>query len=213
MPDRPESQIPSVSEPGFWKQAYDNGQDRWELGRAAPPLVRSVAELVGREKIERAIVLGCGRGHEARLLRRSGVEQVTAVDFVSTAIEQARMTDGDDGINATIDWRVQDVFDLSRSDRAGFDLVLEHTCFCAIDPARRSEWFDMVAAILRSGGVLLALFYAHGREGGPPFTTNRIEIEQAVLARTDFALESIEVPGDSIEKRAGQELLVRVRRR
>src|SRR6476661_8739482 len=33
-----------------------------------------------------------------------------------------------------------DLFELDMRWRGAFDLVVEHTCFCAIDPARRAEY-------------------------------------------------------------------------
>ena len=70
--------------------------------------------------------------------------------------------------DAPIEWRLQDLFTLPHTDSGHYDLVLEHTCFCAIDPARRAEWAEVAARILRPQGRLLALFYTHDRPGGPP---------------------------------------------
>jgi thiopurine S-methyltransferase len=47
--------------------------------------------------------------------------------------------------------------------------VVEHTCFCAIDPSRRSDYLAAVTRLLAPGGWLLGLFWCHTLPGGPPF--------------------------------------------
>jgi hypothetical protein len=110
-----------------------------------------------------------------------------------------------------VEWRLQDVFTLGETDAGRFELAIEHTCFCAIDPSRRGAWAASVYGALRPGGMLLGVFYAHGRPGGPPFTTGRDELPR-VLGGVGFSIEQIEIPADSIERRAGLELLVRARK-
>ena len=56
--------------------------------------------------------------------------------------------------------------------------MLEHTCFCAIDPARRPAYLDAVVRLLAPGGWLLALFWCHDRPGGPPWGSEAAELVQ-----------------------------------
>ncbi len=186
------------SDAAFWDHIYQEDAGGWELGRAAPPLVDyfTAAPPVGL----RALVLGCGRGHEARLLAGLGA-RVTAIDLAPTAIAAARaLTDP----AAAIDWQVRDLFAPS-PDR--FDLIVEHCCFCAIDPARRDEYVDRVAADLAPGGALVGLFYAHGRPGGPPFRVDEAELRSRFGRR--FTIAALAVAAGSVLGRHGQELLAR----
>lgn len=192
------------SEASFWSHLYRSGDDRWELGRAAPPIVRWLDAHPPRGK--RALVVGCGRGHEARLLARAGAE-VVAIDFAADAIEAARELALRDG--SRVDFRVRDLFALA-ADPERYDLLVEHTCFCAIDPARRDEYITVAAEVLVPGGELLGLFYAHGRPGGPPYTVDRAELVARFGRR--FALVADEVPSDSAAQRQGQEILAQFRR-
>jgi thiopurine S-methyltransferase len=155
-----------VDDAAFWEGLYRSGQDGWELGAPSPPLVRAVGALGPEVLRGAAVVLGCGRGHEARLLAGAGFARVVAVDFARPAIEEARaLTPPGSPAARAIEWRLADVFSLGATDAGAFDLALEHTCFCAIDPARRPEWAATVARVLRPGGTLVAAFYAHGRPG------------------------------------------------
>jgi SAM-dependent methyltransferase len=192
------------SDPNFWDSIFREGSGGWELGRPTPPLEAWFLEHSPKDL--RALVVGCGRGHEARLLARLGA-RVTAIDFAPTAIAEARAAT-DPAL--AVDYRQRDLFTLAGGPPE-FDLVVEHTCFCAIDPARRDEYVDCVADVLRPGGALVGLFYAHGRPGGPPFTTSRDEL----LARFGrrFDVVRLEVATDSILVRHRQELLGELRRR
>jgi SAM-dependent methyltransferase len=195
----------SPSDPRFWREHYARSRQGWELGRAAPPLERWFDEDSPRGR--RTLVLGCGRGHEARLLAARGAT-VTAVDFVGEALAEARQLAAAEGL--AIDFRERDLFDLPR-DPERYDLVVEHCCYCAIDPARRADYVEVVANLLIDGGELVALFWAHGRPGGPPFSVDGEEIERLFTRR--FVLTEMTVPADSVERRRGQELLAIFRRR
>ena len=193
------------SQAAFWDHLYRPDVDAgWELGRAAPPLVDYFTAHPPRG--QRVLVLGCGRGHEARLLAGLGAT-VTAIDLAPAAIAAA--------IAATppelgIDFRVGDLFELSR-DPARHDLIAEHTCFCAIEPARRDEYVEQVAAALVPGGALVGLFYAHGRPGGPPFTVDEGELRARFGGR--FTIDVLTPAVGSVLAREGQELLGRFIRR
>lgn len=204
-----------VGDPAFWERCYEEHRDGWELGQPAPPLVRALRPGKGGapwvETAGRALVLGCGRGHEARLLVEVGFREVVAVDFAPRAISEARRFTPP-SLAPHIEWRCEDLFTVPARDPASFDLVVEHTSFCAIDPARRAEWLAVVRRVLRPGASLLALFYAHGRPGGPPFGTTREEVER--LAReAHLVVEKVEVPADSVSHRRDAELLMLARTR
>lgn len=186
------------SDPAFWDHLYRDDSGGWELGRPTPPLAHRLAAdpPVGR----RALVVGCGRGHEARLLAELGAH-VTAVDLAPAAIESARAATP---AHLTIDYRVADLFELPRlPDR--FDFILEHCCYCAIEPRRRPEYIDAVADLLHPGGHLLGLFYAHGRPGGPPFTVSAEQLRDTFSRR--FTLDDLSIADNSVLLRLGEELL------
>jgi cyclopropane fatty-acyl-phospholipid synthase-like methyltransferase len=172
----------------------------------APPIRRVFSTMTGEGK--RGVVLGSGRGHEARAAE-CGYD-VVAVDFAPQATSEARRLTSPELANH-ITWRAQDLFTLAETDPGAFDLVVEHTSFCAIGPSRRREWVRVAHATLRPGGELLGLFFAHPRFGGPPYGATHGDV-LAMLTEGGFAIEHHEVPTDSIERRRSEELLVRARR-
>ena len=186
-----------------WEALYQRGFTGWELSRPAPPLASYFES--SPPKGSRALVVGCGRGNEARLLAGLGA-RVTAIDIAPTAIEQAKAI----ASPVPIDYREADVFQL-RGRPPAFDLVVEHTCFCAINPARRDDFVAALADALVPGGALVGLFFAHGREGGPPFAVTEEEL-RARFSKA-FEIEHLAVATDSVITRRGDELLARFVRR
>jgi methyl halide transferase len=206
----------SPSDPQYWRNAYAEASQGWEIGRAAPPLARWFAahSPAGR----RALVVGCGRGHEARMLAAGGAD-VVAIDFAPEAIAEAeaiaeheRQTGALTAeARARLEFRLRDLFAL-RADPERYQLIVEHCCFCAIDPARRSEYVDVMADVLVDGGELVALLRTRcTKPTGPPFAVAAEEM--ARLFERRFVLTHTSVPEDSIDARRGTELFAHLTRR
>jgi len=193
----------TVNEPAFWEGLYDRGGDRWELGGPTPPLE---AYLRRSPPPRGAIaVLGCGRGHDARLFARLGY-RVWGFDFSARAIREARALAERERLAIVFEQR--DLFDLGRDYARFFDGVWEYTSFCAIDPRRREEYVRLVREILKPEGWLLACFFPVGEgPGGPPFPATRAEIRRLFLPAFAFVEEY--VPAESAEGRQGVEWMVR----
>jgi hydroxymethylpyrimidine kinase/phosphomethylpyrimidine kinase len=161
-----------MSNPAEWDRRYREGSDGWELGRPAPPLAEFLkCDPLAPRPPGRVLVPGCGRGHEARLLACLGFETV-GLDISGEALALARHLHGDDP--PRLRWLQLDLLDADALADAGLGPgslagVVEHTCFCAIDPALRPAYLEAVSHLLAPGGWLLALFWCHGRPGGPPY--------------------------------------------
>jgi SAM-dependent methyltransferase len=153
-------------------------------------------------------VPGCGRGHDARLLAQRGYHAV-GFDFAEAAITEARALAATEGSAARFERR--DVFTLAADFAGAFDAVWEYTCFCAIDPARRAEYVEVMRAILKPGGTFLGCFYPL-REGGdgPPFPVALAEVER--LLAPGFRVQESRAPAASVERRRGLEWLLRATR-
>lgn len=203
MPDPP-----GLTEAELWEHKYHHRGDGWELMRPAPPLLRYLDQVgVPGGAGQRALVPGCGRGHEARLLAERDT-QVVAIDVAPAAVQAAQALAA--GLKDRIDVRLQDLFTLE-GDPGGYDLWLEHCCFCAIPRDRRAEYVRVAHRLLRPDGLLLGLFWCHPYPGGPPFGATRAEVVDLFGASFDVVHE--EVPADSILSRAQQELMLLLRRR
>lgn len=201
---------PDPNTPEYWDNVYredaPNGAPRWDIGGPAPPIVRMLAGgLCPVEPPASVLVPGCGTGHEAAHLAALG-HNVVGVDWAESGVAAAR--------DRLAPWphaavEQADFFSLpERADFAGgFDLVVEHTFFVAIDPSRRTEYAAVVEACLRRReGWYLGLFYNHRRPGGPPWDADADAV-RAAFARPGWQLVHWEMPEDSTPHRQGKEWL------
>ena len=196
----------SVNSPSIWDEIYQDGRAGWDLGRPAPVFQRLLE--ARRFKPGRLLVICAGRGHDARLFARHGFE-VTAIDFSGEAVKAMR---GLADPEALVEIHQADLFDLPASWEAGFDYVLEYTCFCAIDPQRREDYAERVARLLKPGGVLIALaFPVSSHSGGPPFAVSPADYVRRFRSR-GFTLIHRETPPDSVPQRRDEEELVILRK-
>jgi SAM-dependent methyltransferase len=191
----------------FWDALYKEGRDGWDLGEPAPSFV-DLLVAPGAPAPGKLITLGCGRGYDAILFARHGFE-VTAVDFAPTAIRDARRAAEQAGVS--VDFVQHDLFALDESYNGRFDYVLEHTCFAAINPRRRDEYVQLVRRLLKPSGLYIALFFSHGKPGGPPHSTDAEEVRR--LFGPYFTIEKLGSPARSVERRQGQEIFALMRPR
>src|SRR5262245_35746771 len=192
-----------VNSPDKWEADYQRGTDGWDLGGPTPVFKRLASSK--RFKPGRMIVLGAGRGHDAREFSHHGFD-VTAVDFSPYAAEQMRRLADP---NAPIAILQHDIFTLPHHLDNSFDYLLEYTCFCAIDPKRRGEYADLVQRLLKPNGIYIDLaFPLDNRKGGPPYAVTESEILDLFESRS-FRLISREKPADSVKpRRQAEELLI-----
>ena len=122
-----------VNSPRKWDANYEHNTAGWDLGGPTPVFKRLL--LSQQLPPGRMIVLGAGRGHDAREFARHGF-QVTAVDFSSEAIREMQRLASPE---APVEILQDDIFALPDRLDHSFDYVLEYTCFCAIAPKRRAE--------------------------------------------------------------------------
>ncbi len=196
------SSAQEIEKSDYWNDLYsaaDEGKPGWDMQQPTPPIFNFLPKL--KLPKSRVLVLGCGTGHDANLFAEKGHE-VTAVDFSEKALVKAKSQFPD----AKIRWEHKDVFQLPRTWDENFDLVFEHTCFCAIRPERRSDLIQVWRRLLHSQGFLLALFFANTQLQGPPFGSTEWEIRQRLKNKWKslFWLRS----KDSHPRRLGRELLI-----
>lgn len=171
-----------------WAERYATGDTPWDLGGPHPELARRLAagELDPRRSVaRRALVAGCGRGYDALALARAGW-QVTAIDGVADLepllAPQLRALGGT--------FLVADA--LAYTPEQPFDLVFDHTFFCAIDVAQRAAHGALTRRALRVGGLCAALVFPVGKphaEGGPPFGFDARDFSRALGADFELLLD------------------------
>lgn len=187
----------------YWESRWQTGQTGWDLRDASPPLCAYCLQIpAGRRDLD-VLIPGCGNGHEALFLLRQGFSRLTLLDIAPTAVEalQKRLDD-----EAPAGWRQRlrlvcgDFF----AHAGRYDLILEQTFFCALDPALRAQYALKMKELLYPGGRLAGVLFDREFEGGPPFGGSRAEYE-ALFGRY-FKVVTLAPCYNSAEPRRGTEV-------
>lgn len=196
---------PDVKASTYWDQRYINAEDGWELNEAAP----AFKDMVPRLKLQksRVLVLGCGSGNDAALFAEDG-HIVTAVDFSQEALDRAQKKYAH---YENIKWIKADAFSLPKEFLNAFDILVEHTLYCAIDPSKRQDLVQAWRKCLVDKGFLLGIFYVMDQKNPPPYGGLEWEIRERL--KKDFHFVFWGRLKNSIPRRLGQELLVYAHRK
>lgn len=189
----------------IWNNRYLIGDTPWSLNHPAPALVDGLAQL--KIPKQRVLVLGCGTGTDASYLAQLG-HLVTAVDISAKAIQIARENHSR---VKNLQFLQADIFHLPSSFHHSFDLVFEHTCYCAIPPSQRDSLVKIWKQALVNDGHLFGIFFTMDRRQTPPFGGSEWEIRQRLKGQFDFLYWTRW--RKSVPDRQGAELLVYARRR
>ena len=151
-----------------WSIRYALGRPAWDLGGPHPELVARLAEdpSLGVEGGRgRALVPGSGLGHDAEALAKAGWA-VTAVDFAS---ELEPLVEGRFG---PLGCRFVATDALTFEDDDPYDLLFDHTFFCAIHPEDRPAFGELAGRLVVSGGRVCSIVFPAEKpleSGGPPW--------------------------------------------
>ncbi|MCY7349854.1 MAG: TPMT family class I SAM-dependent methyltransferase [Cytophagaceae bacterium] len=183
----------------YWESRYQEGQTGWDLGAGSPPLKAYADQLTDRTL--RILIPGCGLGYEAAYLVENGFSDVTVVDLAPSALARLRQQVGE---TAALNLVQGDFF----AHEGQYDLVLEQTFFCAIDPALRPDYARHVHELLKPDGKLVGvLFDVNFEKPGPPFSGSAGEYRR--VFEPGFHLEVLETATNSVKPRAGRELFIK----
>jgi methyl halide transferase len=194
--------------PDHWEALYQRDDTGWDLGGPAPAFF-DLLDGPDAPPPGRLIAPGSGRGHDALLFAARGFD-VVGVDFAPSAVAQATAAAAERGLADRARFIERDIFALPPEYRGAFDYALEHTCLSALDPRLAPEYAALITRLLRPGGVYLALFFTHGRPGGPPYTTSEAAVRELFAGR--LRIERLGPPGRSAPARSGAELFAVMRK-
>ncbi|KAB2660427.1 MAG: methyltransferase domain-containing protein [Verrucomicrobia bacterium] len=189
-----------------WEGMYRKGEAFWDRGGPSLPL----QQYLERNPVRgRALVPGCGRGHELQLAVAHGLD-ATGLDIAPTAVAEAR------ALYPQLAERfvAGSLFDPPKEMHGAFDVVLEHTCMSGLHPTLRADYRRGIDLTLRRGGLLVGVWYIDPDldpgEEGPPFPFGVPDL--TALFAEGYEIVEDYVPDVAFEGREGRER-VRVLRR
>lgn len=185
----------------FWNQSYKKEiSPNWDLNEPA----EAFKDMLQRLKFpkSRILVLGCGAGHDAAFFAKVG-HVVTAVDFSLEAIELAKSKYGH---ISNLSFECMDVFNLPQDWNFSFDVIIEHTLFCAIAPEQRKNLVTVWKRLLHEEGQLMSVLFTMFKRSGPPYGATEMEIRSLLQPHFQFLFWGR--LRNSIPSRLGKELFV-----
>lgn len=184
----------------YWEQRYVDKNTGWDVGEIVPQWKVYFDDLVCHCTEKRILIPGAGLGHEAEYLHHLGFREVHVLDWSPTAIE--RFKERIPSFPAS-HCHVGDFF----THKGTYDIIVEQTFFCAIDPLLRKQYVLAIDNLLAESGQWAAMLFNTRFDGdGPPFGGT---IDEYIdLFKGVFKEIVIDEEPASIEPRKGREVFV-----
>ena len=180
----------------FWDIKYKEKTIGWDLGEVSPPLKSYFQQL--KNKSISILIPGCGNSYEADFLVEQGFTNITLIDLSPTLTNELK-----DRYKNNLNVKIicSNFFDFDGS----FDLIIEQTFFCALDPTLREEYCIKMKSLLCKNGKLVGLLFDTVFEKeGPPFGGSQEEYKN--LFEKYFLIKTMETCFNSYNKRSNTEL-------
>ncbi|RYY69396.1 MAG: methyltransferase domain-containing protein [Chitinophagaceae bacterium] len=186
----------------YWDSRYKKGEDQWDIGYVSTPLKEYIDQL--EDKNISILIPGCGNAHEAAYLLQSGFTNITLIDISYVAAEAVKEKFSASAGKLKVIHG--DFFTLQDK----FQLILEQTFFCALDPSLRENYAEKMYDLLRQGGKLVGLLFNRTFDEGPPFSGNKEEYMNLFAPLFDVLV--MEESYNSIPRRQDTELFIILRK-
>ncbi|WP_159800310.1 methyltransferase domain-containing protein [Flavobacterium sp. MK4S-17] len=180
----------------YWENRYKSNSTGWDVGYITPPLQQYIDQLA--DKNLKILIPGAGNGYEFEYLYNQGFKNSFVADIAGQPLENIKHRIPKIAKNHLIHG---DFFEIEDK----FDLVLEQTFFCALNPELRKKYAEKMYSILNPGAKLAGLFFQFPLTlDGPPFGGSREEYIE--IFSPLFTIKTLETAYNSIKPREGREL-------
>jgi thiopurine S-methyltransferase len=185
-----------VIDKNYWEKRWENNETGWDAGTITTPLKEYFDQL--KDKNSKILIPGCGNAHEAEYLFEQGFKNTYIIDIASQAL-------------ASFSIRVPNfpaenlICDDFFNHQNQYDLIVEQTFFCALDPKLRDNYIKKMNELLKPNGKLVGLlFNIPLNTTHPPFGGNKEEYQKQFSPFFNF--KYFENCHNSIKPRENNEL-------
>ena len=181
----------------YWDNRYLLKQTAWDVGSITTPLKGYFDQLM--DKNVSILIPGAGTGYEVEYLYNKGFKNVIVCDISEYPLKviQFRVS------NFPTDQLIRDNF---FNLKGSYDLIIEQTFFCALDPSLRRNYAQHCASLLKTGGKLVGVLFNSQFTNSPPYGGNKEEY--MAYFKDLFEIKYFEECYNSIAPRAGRELFI-----
>jgi methyl halide transferase len=184
----------------FWNDKYLANQIGWDIGSPSTPLKEYIDQLT--DKTLKIFIPGAGNAYEAEYLHQLGFSNVYVLDIAPQAIEQFKNRYPDFPANHLI---TEDFFE----HQGQYDLILEQTFFCALNPNLREKYAHKMSELLSKKGKLCGVMFRTPMNTEHPPFGGKVEDYKNIFNKY-FSSVSFEDCYNSIKPRMGNEAFVKL---
>jgi len=184
----------------FWDERYKDKNTGWDIGYVSTPLKTYFDQLENKDF--KILIPGGGNSYEAEYLYNLGFKNVYVVDISSIPLQGLQERLPDFSAKHLIH---SNFFDLDLK----FDLIIEQTFFCALDPNLRPQYVKKSHQLLNENGKIVGLLFDDSLyKDHPPFGGNKEEYK--TYFNSMFNIEIMASCFNSIKSRTGRELFIKM---
>ena len=164
----------------FWNLRYQNNQTGWDLGQVSEP-IKKWFENQENKKIN-ILIPGAGKGYEVKYGFEKGFENIFYMDLSNRAGDLFKETCPEFPKDQIL---IGDFFSLKKP--LFFDVIIEQTFFCAIDPLLRPNYVEKTNEILKKNGKIIGLLFNREFDTkGPHFGGTEKEYKELFNSKFNF---------------------------
>ncbi|MFI5204175.1 MAG: SAM-dependent methyltransferase [Flavobacteriales bacterium] len=179
----------------YWTNRWKTEDTGWDLGAPSTPMENYIRQL--RNKKTKILIPGAGNAYEGLLLHELGFSNTFILDISPEPLREIAAKHKEIPSSRLL---LDDFFKLNDT----FDLILEQTFFCAIDPSLRREYFEKCHSLLNPGRKLAGVLFNDAFNADhPPFGGYANEYKP--LFEDLFTVHVYEPCYNSIKPRMGRE--------
>jgi len=180
----------------YWESKYHENKTGWDIGTPSTPIKTYIDQI--KNKNLKILVPGAGNGYEVEYLHLNGFNNVYVIDIAAQPLKNLHQRIPNFPTENLIH---ADFFNHHNT----YDLIIEQTFFCALNPNLRNDYSNKMHQLLNSTGKLVGLFFDFElTKEGPPFGGS--ESEYLKLFHNNFTIKTFEKCYNSIKPRNDNEL-------
>ena len=134
----------------YWEGRYQDRTTRWDLGEIATPIKEYIDQLDNKDI--RILIPGGGNSYEAEYFFNKGFKNVYVIDLATSPLNNIKKRIPKFPSSQLI---AGNFFNLETT----FDLIIEQTFFCALDPDLRPTYVKKINDLLKEKGKLVGLMF------------------------------------------------------
>lgn len=179
----------------YWQNRWEENNTGWDIGSISTPLKEYIDQL--ENKNLNILIPGAGNAYELDYLLEQGFKNTFVIDIAKQPLHNIAER------NAAFEKHLI-LGDFFNHD-IKYDLIIEQTFFCALDPNLRQNYADKMYDLLNDNGRISGLLFDFPlTEQGPPFGGSKEEYLSIFSEK--FKIKTLEKAYNSIKPRANREL-------